>query len=106
MSWDRVAGEWNNLVGEVKEKWSKLTDADLSAVAGRRERLVGKLRERYGMLETDAERAVDEWTAKRLMPEQDAAKAIRPPTQSLLDEERASGEGMGQAKYGPPSSSS
>jgi CsbD-like len=33
---------------QVKEKWSKLADDDLTAINGRRDQLEGKIQERYG----------------------------------------------------------
>jgi uncharacterized protein YjbJ (UPF0337 family) len=46
--WDQVKGNWNQFRGSVKEKWNDLTDDDLDAMDGRREKIVGKIQERYG----------------------------------------------------------
>lgn len=59
MNWDQVKGNWKQFSGKVKEKWGELTDDDLTAIAGRREQLVGKLQERYGYAREVAEREVD-----------------------------------------------
>ncbi|HVH43732.1 MAG TPA: CsbD family protein [Labilithrix sp.] len=64
MNWERVEGQWNQLKGELKSKWAKLTDDDLRNVGGKKERLIGKLQERYGVMKDEAERQVDEWIAK------------------------------------------
>jgi uncharacterized protein YjbJ (UPF0337 family) len=64
MNWERVEGQWNQLKGELKSKWAKLTDDDLRNVGGKKDRLVGKLQERYGVMKDEAERQVDEWIAK------------------------------------------
>ncbi|MDZ4858745.1 MAG: CsbD family protein [Candidatus Hydrogenedentes bacterium] len=48
MSWDKVEGSWKQLKGDVKERWGKLTDDDVSEVNGKRDQLAGKLQERYG----------------------------------------------------------
>jgi uncharacterized protein YjbJ (UPF0337 family) len=55
MNWDLVAGNWKQLKGRVKERWGKLTDQDLVAIEGKREQLVGKLQERYGIAKEEAE---------------------------------------------------
>ena len=35
MNWDQIKGDWHQLSRRLKEKWNKLTDADLkSMVAG------------------------------------------------------------------------
>ena len=39
MNWDQVKGNWKQFKGKVKEKWGKLTDDDLTAVAGHRDQL-------------------------------------------------------------------
>ena len=57
MNWDQIKGDWHQLSRRLKEKWNKLTDDDLSAIAGRRDQLEGVLQERYGY---DKQRAVVE----------------------------------------------
>ena len=49
MSWQQVEGNWRQFVGEVKQRWAKLTDSDLKECQGNRDKLVGKLQELYGM---------------------------------------------------------
>lgn len=63
MNWDTVKGQWNQLVGKVREKWGKLTDDDMTTIAGKKDQLVGKLQERYGLAKDAAEREVDEFLA-------------------------------------------
>jgi|HubBroStandDraft_5_1064220.scaffolds.fasta_scaffold1249120_2 uncharacterized protein YjbJ (UPF0337 family) len=64
MNWDRVQGEWKQLSSQVKSKWAKLTDDDLKNVSAKKDALVGKIQERYGILRDEAEKQVDEWIAK------------------------------------------
>jgi uncharacterized protein YjbJ (UPF0337 family) len=61
MNWDRIQGDWKQLTGRAKEQWGKLTDDDLSVVAGRRDQLAGKIQERYGVAKEDAEKQVAAW---------------------------------------------
>ena len=49
MNWEQLEGKWKQYKGEVREKWGKLTDDDLHIIAGRREQLIGRLQERYGI---------------------------------------------------------
>ena len=56
-----LKGEWNQLKGSVKQKWADLTDDDLTHIEGDRDKLVGRIQERYGHSKEDAERDVDEW---------------------------------------------
>jgi uncharacterized protein YjbJ (UPF0337 family) len=46
--WEELKGNWKQVKGSIKEKWNRLTDDDLEAIDGRREKLVGKIQERYG----------------------------------------------------------
>ena len=45
--WTDIEGNWNQLKGKLKEKWGKLTDDDLIYMEGKRDRVVGRLQERY-----------------------------------------------------------
>lgn len=61
MNWDQVAGNWKQMTGKVKEQWGKLTDDDLTAINGKRDQLIGRVQERYGLGKEEAERHVREW---------------------------------------------
>lgn len=62
MNWDLIAGNWKQFQGKVKEKWGKLTDNDLTTIAGKRDQLAGKLQEHYGYAKDQAEKELDEFT--------------------------------------------
>ena len=61
MNWDTVEGKWNQVKGSARSTWAKLTDDDVALVAGKRDTLIGRLQERYGVARDNAERQVDEW---------------------------------------------
>ena len=65
MGWDEVERSWNELKGEVKRQWSKLTDEDVEIIKGKYAELLGLLQERYGHAKEQAEREINDW-AKRL----------------------------------------
>ncbi|MGZ8097275.1 MAG: CsbD family protein [Methylosarcina sp.] len=56
MAWDRIEGNWKQFKGKVKETWGELTDDELDQVAGKRDVLLGKIQERYGIEKDEAER--------------------------------------------------
>jgi uncharacterized protein YjbJ (UPF0337 family) len=62
MNWDQVEGKWKQASGKVKEKWGKLTDDDLQTISGKRDQLIGRIQERYGVAKEEAERQVDEFS--------------------------------------------
>jgi uncharacterized protein YjbJ (UPF0337 family) len=61
MDWNRVEGNWKQAKGKVKEQWGKLTDDDLTFIAGKRDQLEGKIQERYGIEKDIARRQIDDW---------------------------------------------
>lgn len=48
MNRDIIKGKWNQLKGEVKVQWGKLTDDELNEINGNYDKVVGKLQEKYG----------------------------------------------------------
>jgi uncharacterized protein YjbJ (UPF0337 family) len=70
MNWDTIEGKWDQFKGDVKGKWAKLTDDDVSHVGAKKDKLVGKLQERYGIMKDEAERQVDGWIASIKEPKQ------------------------------------
>jgi uncharacterized protein YjbJ (UPF0337 family) len=75
MNWDLIEGRWKQSMGKVRVKWGKLTDDDVTAVNGKREQLVGKLQERYGLAKDAAEKQVDEFVQS--FSADDSAKAAK-----------------------------
>jgi uncharacterized protein YjbJ (UPF0337 family) len=62
MSWDQIKGDWKQLTGKVKEKWGKLTDNELTTIAGQKDQMIGILQERYGYAKEQAEKELDDFT--------------------------------------------
>lgn len=62
MNWDQVQGNWKQMTGQVKEKWGKLTDDDLTTIAGKRDQLAGFIQKRYGYAKEQAEKELDDFT--------------------------------------------
>ena len=54
-----VQGEWRQLKGKIRERWGKLTDDHLDVIAGRRDQLIGRVQELYGLGREEAEQQVD-----------------------------------------------
>jgi uncharacterized protein YjbJ (UPF0337 family) len=64
MNWETIEGKWTEMKGEVKSQWAKLTDDDLGQLTAKKDQLVGKIQQRYGVAKDDAERQVNEWLHK------------------------------------------
>jgi len=61
MNWDQVEGKWTQMKGSIKQEWGKLTNDDLDYIAGSRDKLIGKLQERYGLAKEEANERADRW---------------------------------------------
>jgi uncharacterized protein YjbJ (UPF0337 family) len=57
MNWDQIEGKWKEMKGEVRRKWAKLTDDDVEYIGGNKDKLVGRLQQRYGHSKEQAELA-------------------------------------------------
>ena len=78
MNWDQVEGKWNQIKGAVKEKWGKLTDDDLEVIKGKKDQLIGKIQERYGITKEAAEIEVNSWnipSSSKTMDDQQRRRA-------------------------------
>ena len=80
MNWDQVEGKWKQYKGAVKEKWGELTDSDLDVIAGKRDQLIGRIQERYGVTKEQAQREVEEYV--RTMKAADNAEDISPSSKA------------------------
>jgi len=60
---DRMKGKWHQLKGEIKRKWGKVTDNDLTEAEGNMEKLVGKIQERTG----ERREAIEKWLDSQSM---------------------------------------
>ena len=58
---DVLKGKWQQLKGEARIQWGKLTDDDLDQIQGNIEKLAGKLQERYGYERAQADREAEDF---------------------------------------------
>ncbi len=49
----KIKGNWNELKGKLKQKYSELTDDDLTLIEGNEDELLGKLQKRLGKAKSD-----------------------------------------------------
>lgn len=61
MTTDELQGKWKQLKGSVKQRWGKLTDDDLTFINGKKDELIGRIQERYGITREQAAKEADEW---------------------------------------------
>ena len=51
--------------GKVKEQWGKLTDDEIDKMAGKRDQLLGKIQNSYGIGKDEAEKQLTEWESRQ-----------------------------------------
>lgn len=56
---DVLKGKWKQIRGEAKKWWGELTEDELDQIAGERDKLIGKVQERYGWTREEAETEVE-----------------------------------------------
>src|SRR4029079_16587339 len=64
MNTDTLKGKWNQLKGELKNKWGQITDDEWTQIAGDKDKMIGKIQEKYGRTKDDVSREVDQFLAK------------------------------------------
>ncbi|MCE8003957.1 CsbD family protein [Billgrantia ethanolica] len=64
MNWDQIEGKWKEMKGKARTSWGELTDDELDQVGGKKDELIGKIQQRYGLEREEAERQVDDWANK------------------------------------------
>ncbi|WP_404473443.1 CsbD family protein [Vreelandella venusta] len=61
MNWDQIEGNWKEMKGKARASWGELTDDELTQIGGKKDQLVGKLQQKYGLEREEAERRADDW---------------------------------------------
>jgi len=59
MNTDIFEGQWRQMRGEIRSWWGRLTENDLEKVAGKKDRLIGTLQEKYGYTREAAQQEID-----------------------------------------------
>jgi uncharacterized protein YjbJ (UPF0337 family) len=77
MNWDQIEGKWKQFTGSALERWGKLTGDDWQTIGGKKDQLVGRIQERYGIAKAEAEKQADEWSRAQKQSEPDKHLAAR-----------------------------
>ena len=77
MSWDIIEGNWSQFKGHVKYQWDVLTDDHLDSIAGKRDHLIGRIQENYGISHQEAEGQVRDWEDRNQDVFAETAAAIK-----------------------------
>jgi len=80
-----LQGQWNNLRGQVKQKWGQLTDDDLQIHGGNVDQLVGKIQQRTGEGREAIEKFLGELTSHGASGVSSATEAVGNYAQQAAD---------------------
>ena len=65
MNWDRMEGNWKQVKGKVKEQWGKLTDDEIDQIGGKRDQLLGRIQNSYGIGRDEADKQLRDWESRQ-----------------------------------------
>ena len=60
MNEDTFAGQWKQMRGTLKSWWGSLSDDDFEQIGGQKDKLIGKIQEKYGYSRETAQREVEQ----------------------------------------------
>ena len=61
MNSDEIKGKFKEWKGELRAKWGQITDDEWDEIGGEKDRLIGKIQQRYGRSKEEAHREVDDF---------------------------------------------
>src|SRR6185369_16411486 len=64
MNTDTIKGKWNQLKGDLKSKWGQITDDEFTQIGGDKDKLIGKIQEKYGRTRDEVSREVHEFLSR------------------------------------------
>jgi uncharacterized protein YjbJ (UPF0337 family) len=73
----QLQGQWNQLKGQVKERWNQLTDEDLQISGGNVDQLVGRIQQRTGEGREAIEQYLTDLTSRGASTLSQATEAVR-----------------------------
>jgi len=65
MNVDVIKGKWNQMRGDLKARWAQITDDEWTQIAGDKDKMIGKLQERYGRSREEIAREVEAFFNQR-----------------------------------------
>jgi len=82
-----LQGQWNQLKGQVKEKWGQLTDDDLNVSGGNFDQVIGKIQQRTGEGREAIEKFLGNLTSGGASTISQAADKVREKWGQLSDDD-------------------
>ena len=61
MNYDMLKGKFREWMGDLKAKWGDITDDEWTEISGNKDKLVGKIQQKYGRSKEEAQREFDDF---------------------------------------------
>jgi uncharacterized protein YjbJ (UPF0337 family) len=61
VNYDTLKGKYREWMGDLKAKWGDITDDEWTEIDGNKDKLLGKLQQKYGRTKEQAQREFDEF---------------------------------------------
>jgi uncharacterized protein YjbJ (UPF0337 family) len=71
MKWDQIEADWKSFKPQARTQWSKISEEQLNATAGKREKLSAKIQEVYAVNKDEAEKQIKVFEDKAQKPQAD-----------------------------------
>jgi len=78
VNWGQFEGGWKRYKADIQRYWPLLTDVQLDAVAGDRDRLLDALGKAYGMNPEQATEQLANWQASRQREAEPLERRVNP----------------------------
>ena len=92
-----LKGNWNEIKGQLREKWGQLSDDGLEAVAGNVDQLVGLIQKRTGESRDKVERYLSDLTAEGATTVSRFAEGAREAVHQSVDTVRDSAQRVSES---------
>jgi len=69
MDWKRIQADWQHYSELARERWARITAADLDTIAGRRELLAAHIQQTYGISAGAAQMQLESWQGQQREPD-------------------------------------
>jgi len=66
MNWNEIQSNWAELKYSIFQNWEKITIEQLEFIAGRRDYLVRKIQNAYGVTKEEADNQLSDWQAVQI----------------------------------------
>ena len=61
MNWEQIEKQWHSLKDLIQNKWAKISESDFNSIACKKDQLLAKIQEHYGLAKDKAEKDLEDF---------------------------------------------